>query len=49
MNVYYVFNAAAKELARSSGRRFEIQLQQEEATSAFFAARSTISTVRQKS
>jgi hypothetical protein len=43
---HHLFFAAAKELAKSSGRRFEIELQQVDATSAFFAARSTIATVR---
>jgi len=38
--------AAARELAKSSGKRLDIQLQQEEpeAGRAFFAARSTIVT-----
>jgi hypothetical protein len=38
--------AAAKELAKSSGRKLDIQLQQESESTAFFAARSMIITVR---
>lgn len=37
--------AAAGELARASGKQFEVELQQEEPTSAFFAARSIVGTV----
>lgn len=37
---------AAAELARSSGKQFEVELQQEEPTTAFFAARSIVAMVR---
>ncbi|RYG40456.1 hypothetical protein EON68_04215 [archaeon] len=37
--------AAARELASASGRPFDVQLAQESEKSAFFAARSTITTV----